>query len=61
MLGRSERASLQAGAPAARIAWGVEEGLYSEEEMPLRVDRLERNAALAHALVQRLAQEGRGE
>jgi len=61
LLGRSERAFLQAGVQAARIAWGVEEGLFSEEEMPLRVERLEQSAALAYALVGRLAEEGRGE
>jgi len=61
LLGRSERVFLQAGVPAARIAWGVKEGLFSEEERPLRVERLEQSAALAYALVGRLAEEGRGE
>jgi len=59
--GHSEWVFLQSGVPAARIAWGVEEGLFSEEEMPLRVERLEQSAALAYALVGRLAEEGRGE
>jgi len=59
--GHSEWVFLQAGVPAARIAWGTEEGLFPEEEMPLRVERLEQSAALAYALVGRLAEEGRGE
>ena len=59
--GHSEWIFLQAGVPAARIAWGMEEGLFPEEEMPLRVDRLEQSAALAYALVGHLAEEGRGE
>jgi len=49
------------GVLAARIAWGLEEGLFSEEEMPLRVERLEQSAAPAYALVQRMAEEGWGE
>lgn len=59
--GHSEWVFLQSGVPAARIAWGTEEGLFPEEEMPLRVERLEQSAALAYLLVQRLAEYGQGE
>jgi len=57
----SELAFMQAGLPAARLAWGMEDGMPALQAEPLLVDRLEQSAALAYALVQRLAEEGRGE
>jgi len=58
----SELAFMQAGLPAARLAWGMEDGMPDLQAEPLlRVDRLEKSAALAYALVGHLAEEGRGE
>ncbi|MEA3338425.1 MAG: M28 family peptidase, partial [Chloroflexota bacterium] len=57
----SELAFMQAGLPAARLAWGMEDGMPDLQAEPLLVDRLEQSAALAYGLVQRLAEEGRSE
>jgi len=58
----SELTFMQAGLPAARLAWGMEDGMPDPQAEPqLRVDRLEQSAALAYALVQRLAEKEKAE